>query len=272
MTKLHRHLLALATLALVSSCALVSRRPMTPSGQVDPMPFAKLYSAVWMQRSAEYKALCYQAFNLAETYMMQELKDKKLRKKKLAIITDIDETFLDNSPNAVFQARNNALYDEEEWHRWCAMADADTIPGALDFFKKAAAEGIEIFYISNRSEKDRKGTLQNLRRFGFPNADDKHLLLRTKTSDKDKRRQKVLAKHHVILYLGDNLGDFSSDFDKHDESDRERALFGIRGQIGTKYIVLPNPNYGTWETALMQGERLSPDKQADRYRQKAKGY
>lgn len=236
------------------------------------MPFAKLYTAVWMQRAAEYKALCYQAFNVAETHLMAEVAKKENKTRRLAIITDIDETFLDNSPNSVFQARKNELYEPEEWHRWCAMANADTIPGGLDFFKKAAAQGVEIFYISNRSEKDRKGTLKNLQKFGFPNADDAHLLLRTTTSNKDERRAKVLDRHHVIMYLGDNLGDFSSAFDKADEAGRNSALQNIRDNIGTKFIVLPNPNYGTWENALMDHERLSPDKQVKKYRQKAKAY
>ncbi|KGN80272.1 Outer membrane protein P4 [Porphyromonas cangingivalis] len=255
----------------MTSCALFQRQSRNDA-EISNMPFAKLYTSVWMQRAAEYKALCYQAFNVAETHLMKEVKDTKNKKRKLAIITDIDETFLDNSPNSVFQARKNELYQDEEWHRWCAMASADTIPGGLDFFKKAAAQGVEIFYISNRSEKDRKGTLTNLQKFGFPNADDAHLLLRTNTSNKDERRQKVLAKYHVIMYLGDNLGDFSSAFDKADEDGRNAALFGIKESIGTKFIVLPNPNYGTWESALMGHERLSPDKQAERYRQKAKAY
>jgi predicted secreted acid phosphatase len=56
----------------------------------------KTYPVLWQQTAAEYRALCYQAFNIA-ALRLNEISKKKLRKQKLAIITDLDETILDNS-------------------------------------------------------------------------------------------------------------------------------------------------------------------------------
>ena len=63
------------------------------------------------------------------------------------------------------------------------------MPGALSFLKYASSKGIEIFYVTNRSEKERDVTLKNLQKFNFPNADDAHLFPSTGTSSKEERRQ-----------------------------------------------------------------------------------
>lgn len=268
-------LIVLLPLAFVS-CVTIKYSEATNTNTspqtLRPLPFAKLYTAVWMQRAAEYKGLCLQAYNLAEWRLEEALQNPQNQGKKLAVITDIDETFLDNSPNSVHQARKNLLYESQSWHEWCAKACADTLPGALRFFSKAAKAGVEVFYISNRSEQDRNGTLRNLKAFGFPYADDAHLLLRGNTSDKEERRLAVTQNYEVILYLGDNLGDFLSVFDSPNEQERERALFNQRNQIGRRFILLPNPNYGNWETALHGGTSGSISRQTSTIESKAKGY
>ena len=58
--------------------------------------FLKLYPVLWQQTAAEYRALCYQAFNIAEL-RLNEILRKNSQKENLAIITDLDETVLDNS-------------------------------------------------------------------------------------------------------------------------------------------------------------------------------
>src|SRR5258706_10018286 len=56
----------------------------------------KAIAVLWQQTAAEYRALCYQAYNLAALRISQ-IPKKDYRKNKLAIITDLDETILDNS-------------------------------------------------------------------------------------------------------------------------------------------------------------------------------
>lgn len=235
------------------------------------LPFAKVYTAIWMQRAAEYEALCYQAFNGAKLYLDQTLALAEEGGLPLAIVTDIDETVLDNSPNAVHQGLRGELFDSEEWTRWCAMAEADTIPGALSFLRYAAEEGVEIFYITNRNERERQGTLANLQKYDFPFADDDHLLLKSETSNKDARREQVLKEYDVIIYIGDQLTDFPGYYHAS-ESQRSVKAREDKGQFGGMYILLPNPNYGEWETALFEGHRLTPQQQVDVIKREAKGY
>jgi hypothetical protein len=57
----------------------------------------------------------------------------------------------------------------------------------------------EFINANNRDENDRAGTLQNLQRFGFSDADNAHLLLRQNTSGKQARCQQVIAEHDIVL-------------------------------------------------------------------------
>lgn len=211
----------------------------------------KLYTAAWIQRSAEYKALCLQAYNIA-TERIDAL-TSKAHTKPLAIVTDIDETIVDNSPNCVHNALKGEDYSGKSWHEWCERAEALPLEGAVAFFNHAAQKGVTVFYISNRDHQDRKGTLENLRKAGFPFADDAHLMTRDNTSDKQARRDAVLEKYDIVMLLGDNLGDFESIFDSSNETVRNEAVKKFSNEFGNKFIVLPNPNYGTWEKAMNGG-------------------
>ena len=116
--------------------------------------------------------------------------------------------------------------------------------------KYAASKNIEIFYITNRDEKERAATLKNLQHFNLPNADEAHLLTRQTTSSKEVRRQQVMKNYEVLLLMGDNLADFSSLFDKKTEEERKINTDISAGEFGKKFIVFPNVNYGDWESSL----------------------
>ena len=61
----------------------------------------KDHSMYWHKNSAEYKALCLQAYNIAKKKLELEL--SKDYEKPLAIIADLDETIFDNIPkNTLF--------------------------------------------------------------------------------------------------------------------------------------------------------------------------
>jgi 5'-nucleotidase (lipoprotein e(P4) family) len=133
------------------------------------------------------------------------------------------------------------------WDEWCGLSSAEALPGALDFTNLAAELGLDVYYISNRGIHLLEVTLENLKSAGFPFADTKHVLLKTDTSVKEKRRAKVRETHNVVLLIGDNLGDFSGIFDKSlDGADSENVMAHMQ-QFGYEYIMLPNPLYGGWE-------------------------
>ncbi len=207
----------------------------------------KLFTALFQQRAAEYRALCLQGYNVAQmridNYAAQSTKPK-------AIITDIDETILDNSPYAVHQAYNSKEYETASWYEWTDKSAADTMPGAAAFLKYAAAKNISVFYVTNREERERISTLKNLQKFNLPNTDDIHFFPKTNTSSKETRRQNIMQQYEVILLMGDNLADFSTLFDKKTEAERKNNVDIAATEFGKKFIVFPNANYGDWENSL----------------------
>ena len=207
----------------------------------------KLFSSFFHQRAAEYRALCLQGYNIAR---MRIDGYKPLTNKPLAIITDIDETILDNSPYAVHQAYKGKEYDTQSWYEWTEKAAADTMPGAAAFLRYAASKNIRIFYITNRDEKEKSATIRNLQRFNLPDADEAHFFGKQNTSSKELRRQQVMQGHEVILLMGDNLADFSSLYDKKTEEERRLNTDILSAEFGKKFIVFPNVNYGDWESSL----------------------
>ena len=207
----------------------------------------KLFGSLFQQRAAEYRALCYQAYNIARFRLDQTL--PQVRSKPLAIVTDIDETVLDNSPYAVKQSLMGKDYEQQSWQAWTALAKADTVAGAHSFFKYAASKGVKIFYLTNRVEAERKGTLANLVQMDFPDVTDEQLILRESESSKESRRMAIAEKYDIVLLIGDNLADFSPLFDKKTPDERLRNAATSASEFGRKFIVLPNPAYGDWETS-----------------------
>jgi 5'-nucleotidase (lipoprotein e(P4) family) len=230
------------------------------------MSNAKLLPVLWHQHSAEYRALCYQAFNFA-TCIVKESRIKK--RYRYAIITDVDETVLDNSYYEAMRILQNTEFDVATWKQWTSQAKATPLPGALEFFQMAQNKGVEIFYISNRDTSEVSSTIENLKRIGFPNADRDHLLFLAKTSSKEERRQAILKDYKVIMMLGDNLNDFSNVFEKKDSQGRKIETDNLRKEWGSKFIVLPNAVYGEWENALLDYSRnLAPVEKETRLKDK----
>lgn len=232
------------TSLIISSCA--AKRGVTAGSE--RITDGKLWASFWHQRAAEYKALCFQAYNIAKLRLDESLKNNTSR--QLALITDIDETVLDNSPNTVSQALKGKDYEPESWFQWTSKAACDTIPGAAAFLKYAASKGVSVFYITNREERERPATLENLKKYELPFADDAHLLLKQTSSGKEPRRLEVLKNNEVIMLIGDNLTDFSSLFDKQPEVKRSDITRLQSSEFGKRFIVLPNAVYGDWESSL----------------------
>lgn len=230
--------------------ACTTSRKLTDTPQNTMVVDGKIFATVFQQRAAEYRALCYQAYNIAYLRLDQALAQSAVKPR--AIVTDIDETVLDNSAYAAQRALKGSDYDPASWMTFTSLAISDTVPGAYHFLRYAASQGVEIFYVTNREEKERNGTLSNLRNFGFPNSDEGHLLTKAGTSGKENRRQAVSKTHEIVLLLGDNLSDFSFIFDKKSVEDRFAAANSVAAEFGKKFIVLPNPVYGDWEQALTQ--------------------
>jgi 5'-nucleotidase (lipoprotein e(P4) family) len=204
-----------------------------------------IMSVLWYQKSAEMKAMYYQCFNWAKMRIDMELTNNTELKK--AVVVDIDETMLDNSPFETRCIRTGVGYTEETWSDWTSKISAKALPGALEFAEYAKSRGVEVFYISNRSIDLFDVTLKNLQNEGFAFADSSHLLLKTTTSSKKARRDIVKENYDIILLIGDNLGDFSEIFEDRSTNFGFQTVEENKDKFGDLFIMLPNPMYGNWE-------------------------
>ncbi len=232
-----------AAILLPLGCSTITDGPER-NGRMDHT----MSATVWYQTSAEMRALSYQAYALARLRLQQHLAAPR-PDKPLAIITDVDETLLDNSPHSVKLIQTGETYPRY-WKEWVERAQAQPLPGAVDFLKYADSQGVAIFYVTNRDERYRAATIENLRRDGFPQADSAHMFMREDGSGKEGRRKHIEETHAVVLLIGDNLNDFSSLFEKKTIRERKRVADEMRRQFGDRFIVLPNPLYGEWEGAV----------------------
>lgn len=254
---------SLFTLIFLCSAALTFAQALTPARDFTN-------AVLWQQTSGEYRALAFQAYNFARLSLKEALWEQSNGKPN-CIIVDADETVIDNSAFQAHQIRKGVSYVPADWTLWTAKAAADTVPGALSFLKFAASKNVETFYVTNRDEADRAGTLKNLQRLGFPFADEAHLLLKGTTSDKEPRRQQILEKYNVLLLCGDNLSDFSNVFYREGKHTKEQ-VDAARHLFGTKFIVLPNPMYGDWEKPLYNSDKLNEAEKGKQRFDKLKGY
>ena len=231
----------------------------------------QLNCVLWVQTSPEYEIACRNSYELA-TLMLDEalygLQWTALAEGQAsgtlppAVILDVDETVLDNSP---FEARlvlKEREYNKEMWNKWIAEAAARDIPGAKEFIQHAIEEGVEVFFVTNRGHHNEDYTVRNLRdRFG-PMITGEEVLTKDEqpdwTGDKTSRRTYIGSTHRVLLLIGDNFNDFVY---LGEGSPEERVIAARKylGYWGEKWIMLPNPMYGDWEQALYGYDRTMGD-------------
>jgi len=242
--------IVLITSVLMISCAVKQPAAVTKSENQDPL----LLSVLWFQKSAEMKALYYQGYNIAGKSLTEKIRNRESTKPP-AVIMDIDETILDNSPSEVFLIKNNVPFSDEVWKKWVNRASAEACPGALDFVKFAESQNVEVFYVTNRELPDElQPTIVNLKKAGFPNADTAHLVLKNQISSKEIRRNALSEKYDIIMLIGDNLADFAAIFDTRGDDLGFGAVEKNRERFGTEFIILPNPMYGPWINSAIKGQ------------------
>lgn len=194
--------------------------------------------------------------------LLSQIKEFKKKGKKLAIVTDLDETALDNSAWA-FKVMLDGTDYPQHWENWEKTGNAPALPGAVSFFQWAVTKKVEVFYISNRQQENVKSTIENLKKLGFPLADTNHVFLKTTESNKVARREMVMKNHEIIMLLGDNLADFDGIWERQTTEKREAAVFAHKADWGRKFIIFPNPVYGGWKDALLEYKRKLTVEESD---------
>ncbi|MDH5834477.1 5'-nucleotidase, lipoprotein e(P4) family [Luteimonas kalidii] len=273
----------LATAFILAACKVTA--PLPTGDPVKPAPSDatadaqrqgagaddNLNAVLWVQRSAEYQANAISIFRAAADHLDAALAEPEwdalvpaereqaapARGLAPAVIMDIDETVLDNSPYQARLVANGLEYDEVTWDQWVAEKKARPVPGVLEFAKAAESRGVTLLYLSNRAVHLKDATLANLRAAGLPVKDDSVFLgLGTHVdgceqhgSEKLCRRRLAGREYRVLMQFGDQLGDFV-EITANTPGSRADLLAEYDDWFGERWWMLANPTYGSWEPAV----------------------
>ncbi|MFF2318782.1 5'-nucleotidase, lipoprotein e(P4) family [Arthrobacter sp. NPDC058097] len=241
--------IAVVSMLSVAGCAAPDRAGTRAEESPNPENCAVQEHAMglrWQQQSAEAQALQSQTYRIAGERLEEKVKQAK--SKDLAVITDLDETAIDNTK---LLARDmTACHDYsvwDTWGQWELKGSPSAIPGAAEFFQKADELGVSIYYISDRTEENLDATIASLKDLDFPQVSKDQVMLLG--LPKEERRTKIQKEHKVIMQLGDTLHDFSGDY-ANAHLDQQRQLVEKDAKhFGDDWFILPNPTYGSWEDA-----------------------
>ena len=269
----------LATVVLATGCAQKTEEKKEENKSGDnkiTLTYDQLRSrentmgSLWYQNAAEVDALYQQGYNVATSKLKELLKQPT--RKPYSIVLDIDETVLSNIPFQVKMVKDGTAFNPKLWDEWVQKAEATPVAGAKEFLQFADKNKVQIYYISDRTDSQVDATIKNLEAQGLPVQGRDHLMFK-KEGDKSKegRRQEVLKHTNLVMLFGDNLVDFA-EFSTKSESDRDKMFEQLKAEFGDKFIIFPNPMYGSWESAVYQGEKKDAKGQSDARMNALKGY
>ena len=254
--------------------ALALSLALSPAALAQDVPANDNLNAVlWMQRSVEYKANALALFELAKIRLDQALKDKSwtaapaeqtgdYKNLSPAIVVDVDETVLDNSNYQAWMVMNNETFSPKTWTQFVKSETSTAIPGAIEFVKYADAKGVRVFYVTNRTKVEEEPTRENMRKLGFPMAANMDTILSAKerpdwSSAKGTRRAAIAKHYRILLLVGDNFGDFTDAY-KGSVEERQKVFEEHAARWGRDWLMLPNPSYGSFESAPFGGNYKLP--------------
>ncbi len=225
-----------------------------------------LHSLLWVQTSAEYHVLSSTTYRQAGEALDRALQDHTrtaaleqvgdFANQPPAVILDLDETVLDNSPFEGRLVTQRTTFSPSAWDDWIREADARAVPGALDFLAQAHSKGVAILFITNRHAGQESSTRENLEKLGVSLPKDLDTVLTEGEppfnwpSDKSSRRQYLARRFRILLLIGDDLGDFLPGARDSPEQ-RVRLAREHHERWGRSWFLLPNPMYGSWERSLV---------------------
>jgi 5'-nucleotidase (lipoprotein e(P4) family) len=260
-----RGLIAAAVVGAVLGIGAVARA-------IAPAPrdtHESLHAVLWVQTSAEYQAIVRGLYHLAALELDRALEDSRwtaipeqaaradLPVLRAAVILDVDETVLSNAPEEGQRVLDRGPWEPATFDAWVRRADAEPLAGAVEFVRYARARDVDVYFVTNRSVDQKQATVENLTKRGIEVASARVLCRGDYGTDGDKsgRRRHIAETHRVVLMIGDDLGDFvpvSEPDSGRLLTPEERAGLVDRysGYWEERWLVIPDPLYGSWERAL----------------------
>lgn len=243
-------------IALVFAATSFGCASVAPPAPPPCNPGHSIVSAtLWAQHAAESRAAAIQTYAAATRALDRAIADPEGSSKPPAVVLDLDETALDNSAYAARSVRRRETFHfDADWSAWVAESSSRAVPGVQEFLAHARSRGVTPFYITNRTAAMEAATRVNLEALGFPLSEtDDTVLVRGErpewsASDKSARRDFVASRYQILLLLGDDLNDFAT---VRGASPAERRQFveETAESWGTRWFMVPNPIYGSWEGA-----------------------
>ena len=205
------------------------------------------------EASGQYERDIKTVVDQAKTYLAQQTRQKG----RLAVVLDIDETSLSNWPEikandfGFFRAGpcdltlKGAVEAPCGWDKWIDSKRDRPIAPTLDLYRQARKKGLQVFFITTRSEAQRLATAANLRTAGYDGFDDEELIMKPDELDsaknprviacfksqapaacfKTEKRGEIVDRGYTIIL---NMGDQDSD---------------LSGGYAERTFKLPNPFY-----------------------------
>jgi 5'-nucleotidase (lipoprotein e(P4) family) len=203
-----------------------------------------------VRSSAEFEAVHQQIYRQAAARLQAIVAGKAAG--TWAVSLDGDDTVLDNSLYARQRWQSSgSFYSEATWAEWIERRAASAMPGAAEFLRRVHALGGRIALVTNRKAAQCAATEDNLKRLALPYD---VILCRGETSEKEGRWNALAAGTavpglpalEIVMWVGDNIMDFP------DLTQEARGAEHALDDFGDRFIVLPNPIYGSWEKRPLQ--------------------
>ena len=193
---------------------------------------------LWASASAERRAIFHEVY--AQATQSVRSRSAGLQPGSWAVVMDVDDTVLDTSAYDVRLAKQGRHFTLPTWNAWVQENSATLLPGAKEFIDVVIDElQGHVVLVTNREQSQCATTEVNLRAVGV--RYDRILCDATGDGDKNPRFQSVIdgtPPLQVIAWIGDNIKDFPGLSQRHT---------GDPANFGTRYFVLPNPMYGSWQ-------------------------
>jgi 5'-nucleotidase (lipoprotein e(P4) family) len=236
---------AVAAIVLVGNLACAARTTVPATAAPTPPPYST--SITWVDRSAEYQALVRQTYHDAATAVDDTASGRAAG--SWAVILDADETVISNLVYQQELERAGATHSAERWKAWVGRREAVPMPGARAFLEYVRTRGGRIAIVTNRLESECDDTRAVFAAHGLVHD---VMLCRPdgSPSDKTPRFSRVAAGSwpgatgplDVVMWIGDNIQDFP-DLSQAIRSQGD----AVYDPFGTRFFVLPNPMYGSWQ-------------------------
>jgi predicted secreted acid phosphatase len=125
-------------------------QPATQPSDID------IQTGIAFTHTAKYRQQFSAATKAARAFC-QRYKAEHPNERNIAVVSDIDETILDNR-----EELSKPKFDWDQFPAWIAQAKAPVLKDTYEFLRWARKNGFAIMLVTGRSEHDRVGTVENL--------------------------------------------------------------------------------------------------------------